>query len=95
MTVRLNAEKLFKRGAIRFGNYDFMLMKTTCCEQYIVCEYEVGHIYYDPENLQNVVLEFDINACPICNSDKWDYTDVDEDEIPLNWTWAKYTNEDN
>ena len=88
MTVRLNAEKLFERGAIRFGNDDFMLMKITCCEKYIVYEAEVGHIYYDSCNLQNIYLEFDIKKCPICNAKKWSYTDIDEEEIPSNWSWA-------
>lgn len=88
MTVRLDAEKLFEQGAIRVGNYDFMLMKTTCCEKYIVYEAEVGHIYYDSCNLQKVCLEFDINECPICNADNWDYIDIEEETLS-NWSWAK------
>lgn len=90
MTIRLDPEKLIQKGAMDFGNSDFRFMKTTCCEKYIVYEHEVGHIYYDSDNLEKVCLEFSIDRCPICTESNWDFEDVKENENPQNWNWACY-----
>jgi hypothetical protein len=88
MTVRLNDDKLFEKGALDFGNSEFELMKTTCCGKFVAYEHEVGHIYYDFYDLQKVCLEFSIDRCPLCSNTSWDFIEIDESEIPLNWRWA-------
>ena len=86
--IRLDPEKLVEKGAIDFGNSDFRLIKTTCCKQYFIYEAEVGHIYYNPENFKEVCLEFSIEKCPSCHNKKWDFIEIDDCDIPSNWSWA-------
>jgi hypothetical protein len=83
-----------KAGAKGCSNSDYNLVFTSCCHSYLVEDEELHNIYYDPNDVSKVIDALNLKQCPICYSDKWDFSEVSEwPRSPNQWQWAYHTNQ--
>ena len=71
------------------SNSDYNLVRTTCCGKFAVEDDELLDLYYDSENLSKIVKLYEDSNCPFCNSNEWDYVEIEDASlVPNHWKWA-------
>lgn len=77
------------RGSVGCSNSDYRLHRTTCCGAYCVEDDELLQLYFDPADLSRNILLIEGSPCPICGSQQWDLTEVEDmNDVPPDWLWA-------
>ena len=78
-----------KAGARGCDDSDYNIVKTTCCNSYLVEDDELNDVYFDPEDLNKVIDVAYSGECPLCGSSTWDYKQLTEwPKEKTKWQWA-------
>lgn len=83
------------RGAFGCSNSDYHLQRLTCCGTFVVEDYELSDLYFDPGDLSkriSLLRNSDDTAplvCPVCDAEEWDLVEVEGlSDVPEPWRWA-------
>lgn len=84
-----------KAGAKGCSDSDFNIVKTTCCNTYLVEDGELNEIYFDPADLRKSVDIIYLCGCPMCGSKLWNYYKFAEWPTEKTvWQWAYHQNQE-
>ncbi len=84
-----------KAGARGCDNSDYNIVRTTCCNSYLVEDDELNEVYFDPEDLRKVIDVTYSGECPVCGSSSWDYKQLNEwPKEKTKWQWAYHENQE-